>query len=132
MLSLLSKFSTSTWLIIALMIALAGASWRVSSLKDDVSDRDYQLIQMQVKLEKWVESANHLKALVDKQNKSVVELAALSEAAQKRAVEAIKKAQPIVEARQAQKNKAAIIGIELNTCEAAVERAKSDLAGSLL
>jgi phosphohistidine swiveling domain-containing protein len=132
MLSILSKFSTSTGLIIALMIALAGSAWRVNSLKADVSDRDFQIIQIKVKLEKWVESANHLKELTEKQNKSVVELAALGEAAQKRAVEAIKKAQPILEARQAQKNKAAIIGIELNTCEAAVERAKSDLAGSLL
>lgn len=128
----LPKLSISTWLILALMIALAGAAWRVNSLKTDVSDRDKTIIKLEVKLDTWIESANHLKALADKQNKSIVELAAQGEAAQKRALEAIKKAQPILEVRQAQKNKAANGGIQLDSCEAAVERAKSDLAGSLL
>lgn len=128
----LPKFSISTWLILALIIALAGASWRVSSLKSDINDRDETIIELKVKVYTWIESANHLKQLSEKQNKSIVDLAARGEAAQKRAVEAIKKAQSIVEARQAQKNKAANSGIQLDTCEAAVERAKSDLAGSLL
>lgn len=114
------------------MIALAGVSWRVNSLKTDVSDRDKTIIQLEVKLDTWIESANHLKALADKQNKSITELAAQGEAAQKRAVEAIKKAQLILEARQAQKNKVVNRGIQLDSCEVAVERAKSDLAGSLL
>lgn len=120
--------------LIALLII--GLCWQNKNLKSDLAKRDKTIIDNAVELGKWQQSNANQEALISKQNLSIDALATLAQAAQKSAAEAIEKAKPIVDARQSMKqaNQKEVnsIPIELNTCEAAIERQKAILAGSLL
>jgi hypothetical protein len=119
-------------LLAALIIAVLGVALYINNLKSTIVDRDKTIIDNAVYIGSLQQSNANLEALTTKQNASIETLATLAQAAQKTAAEAIKKAKPIVEARLAQKIKASNGSIEFDTCEAAIERQKAALAGSLL
>lgn len=123
-------------LFAALIIAVLGVALYINNLKSTIADRDKTIIDNATELGRWQQSNANQQALIEKQNTSIDALAKLAQAAQKSAAEALKKAKPIVEARQGMKqaNQQAsnAIPIELNTCEAAIERQKAILEGSLL
>ncbi|MGJ8619634.1 MAG: hypothetical protein ACSHWN_04825 [Methylophilaceae bacterium] len=132
MISLPFKLPGINWIIVALLIALSAAGYYIKIQNKTIDNKDARIEEISTKLGRWMTSAKSLEELVRKQNKSTQDRLDRAAAAQKRAVEAIKKARPIVEARQKQKNKAINAGVQLYSCDEAVERAKSDLAGSLL
>jgi predicted PurR-regulated permease PerM len=123
-------------LFAALIIAVLGVALYINNLKSTIADRDKTIKENAVELGKWQQSNADLETLTTKQNKSIEALTASAQEAQQRASEALKKAKPIVEARQAIKQASQYASnstpIELNTCEAAIERQKAILAGSLL
>lgn len=123
-------------LLAALIIAVLGVALYINNLKSTIADRDKTIIDNAVYIGKLQQSNANLEALTTKQNASIETLATLAQAAQQSAAEALKKAKPIVQARQGMKqaNQQAsdAIPIDLNTCEAAIERQKAILAGSLL
>jgi hypothetical protein len=88
------------------------------------------IIQKDAKIEEWRSSNQILLTTIGNQNQSIEALGLAKNEAEKRALEAIKKAKPRVQARQVIINKPPAPANNSTTCEEAVAKAVSDLEGS--
>lgn len=119
--------------LIALVIAyVLMLNFKIASLKNDVKTAQNDLERQVLVTQSWRQAHSYLTKQMRDQNQAIEALAASEKKAKARAVQAIKKAQPKLEARQEQIKQSQKKQQTASSCEAAIEAVKQTLKASLL